>query len=165
MQSIKHSLFLWFLLMGMWLILNASLSSQVIVSGLFLSTFLMFIMGRKGTLLADLKWNPKSLLAMVGYVFMFGWEVIKANVDVAKRVIAPTVDIKPGIVKIKTRLKTDLGRLVLANSITLTPGTLTVDVIGDTLYIHWIDVKTQDVQKATEEIAHVFENYLEVICG
>jgi multicomponent Na+:H+ antiporter subunit E len=96
---------------------------------------------------------------------MFAWEIVKANWDVAKRVVTPTVNINPGIVKIKTKLKSNLGRLVLANSITLTPGTLTIDVIDDTLYIHWIDVSTQDVQKASEEIAAVFEKYLEVICG
>ena len=50
--------------------------------------------------------------------------------------------------------------MVLANSITLTPGTLTIDVVGDTFYIHWIDVKTTDPEKAFTEIAESFEKVL-----
>ncbi|MMZ67511.1 Na(+)/H(+) antiporter subunit E [compost metagenome] len=50
--------------------------------------------------------------------------------------------------------------MVLANSITLTPGTLTIDVIGDTFYIHWIDVQTTDPEKAFTEIAESFEKIL-----
>jgi len=58
-----------------------------------------------------------------------------------------------------------MGRLILANSITLTPGTLTVDIEGDTLYIHWIDAKTADMGSATDKIVRKFEKYLEVIYG
>jgi multicomponent Na+:H+ antiporter subunit E len=53
--------------------------------------------------------------------------------------------------------------MILANSITLTPGTLTVDIDGDTLYIHWIDVTNMDEKAATEKIVSNFEKYLEVI--
>ena len=88
-----------------------------------------------------------------------------ANLDVARRVISPTIPINPGIVEIKTNLKSDIGRLFLANSITLTPGTLTVDIKDDRLYIHWIDVSSSDVEVATKEIAGKFEKYLEVIYG
>ena len=68
----------------------------------------------------------------------------RANVDVAYRLI--TGRIRPGIVRIKTGLKTDLGLAMLANSITLTPGTLTVEVDDKTndLYVHWINVTDKD---------------------
>ena len=74
----------------------------------------------------------------------FFLEMARANIDVAYRVI--TGRINPGIVKIKTGLSTDLGTTMLANSITLTPGTLTVDVDDATndLYIHWINIKNKD---------------------
>ena len=72
--------------------------------------------------------------------------------------------INPGIVKVKTRLKTESGITALANSITLTPGTLTVDVTDDGfLYVHWINVKAEDVEEATELIARKFEFFLEKI--
>jgi multicomponent Na+:H+ antiporter subunit E len=69
--------------------------------------------------------------------------------------------INPGIVKIKTNLKTDSGITALANSITLTPGTLVVDVTDDGyLYIHWINVKAEDVEQATKQIAERFEWFI-----
>jgi multicomponent Na+:H+ antiporter subunit E len=72
--------------------------------------------------------------------------------------------INPGIVKIKTRLKTDAGITALANSITLTPGTLTVDLTDDGfLYVHWINVKSTDTEEATRLIAERFEYFLEKI--
>lgn len=64
---------------------------------------------------------------------LFTRELVKSNLDVARRVVSPEVRINPGIVEIKTRLKHPTYRLVLANSITLTPGTLTVDMMADTL--------------------------------
>jgi multicomponent Na+:H+ antiporter subunit E len=72
--------------------------------------------------------------------------------------------IKPGIVKIKTKLKTESGITALANSITLTPGTLTVDLTDDGyMYIHWINVKSDDVEQASKDIASKFEWFLEKI--
>ncbi len=165
MKNVKHTFFLWFLLLSMWLILNGKLTAPLIISGVVLSAFIALIAGGNGSLLAEIRWNPKSIIAMISYIFILAIEIVKANWDVAKRVITPTVNINPGVVKIKTKLSSDLGKMVLANSITLTPGTLTVDIVDDELYIHWIDVSTKDIQQATEEIAAVFEKYLEVICG
>ncbi|MFO8110323.1 MAG: Na+/H+ antiporter subunit E [Thermoplasmata archaeon] len=84
--------------------------------------------------------NPVRWVIMLLYCIPLFIEMIKANFDVAYRVI--TGKIEPGIVRIKPNLKTDLGITVLANSITLTPGTLTVDVDDENgdLYIHWIKV-------------------------
>jgi len=66
-------------------------------------------------------------------------------------------------VVIKTSLKSDIGKLILANSITLTPGTFTLDIIGDELLIHWINVKSEDIDEATIMIGQRFEKYLRVI--
>jgi multicomponent Na+:H+ antiporter subunit E len=96
------------------------------------------------------------------YVPFFLWEMFKANIDVAYRVIHPRLPIKPGIVKVKTSLKSDTGLTFLANSITLTPGTLSVDVDRENgyLYVHWIDVKHKDMEGATKKIAYRFERIL-----
>jgi multicomponent Na+:H+ antiporter subunit E len=99
------------------------------------------------------------------YLVVFLWELIKSNVNVALRVINPKLPINPGIVKVKTRLKSPMGRMILANSITLTPGTLTIDIKDDFFYIHWIDVKTLDAEEVRKEIFGKFEKYLEVIYG
>ncbi len=109
--------------------------------------------------------HPKKLAYSLYYILFLFVEIIKANIDVALRVIKPVIPINPGIVKVKTKLKSPMGRLLLTNSITLTPGTLTVDIDGDTLYIHWIDVKDKEESGATERIVSNFEKYLEVIFG
>ena len=70
----------------------------------------------------------------------FFWALAKANLDVVYRVI--TGRINPGIVRISPRLTNDVSITLLANSITLTPGTLSVEVDEKTndLYVHWINV-------------------------
>ena len=84
--------------------------------------------------------NPVRWFTFLVYLFPFFFAMAKANVDVAYRVI--TGRINPAIVKINPNLKTDLSLTILANSITLTPGTLSVDVDQKTneLYVHWINV-------------------------
>ncbi len=85
--------------------------------------------------------NPYRILLFIVYALgPFFVAMARANIDVAYRVI--TGKINPGIVKISPEFKTDAALTMLANSITLTPGTLTVDIDNDTkdLYIHWINV-------------------------
>lgn len=90
-------------------------------------------------------------------------EIIKANFDVAFRVIHPSLPINPGVVVIQTQLKSDIAKTILANSITLTPGTFTLNILEDKLLIHWIDVKATDIEKTTELIGGRFERYLRII--
>jgi len=115
--------------------------------------------------LGDLRLNPLSLIYIPIYLLVFLRELVKSTLDVARRVVSPSLPINPGIVKVKTRLKSPLGRIVLANSITLTPGTMTVETDGEDLYIHWIDIQSSDVDDATRKIVSTFEKYLEVIFG
>jgi multicomponent Na+:H+ antiporter subunit E len=92
------------------------------------------------------------LLYLIGPFFI---ALARANFDVAYRVI--TGKINPGIVKISPDLKTDLGLTMLANSITLTPGTLSVDVENKTksLYVHWINVDSKELNKKTVDCKSV----------
>ena len=118
-------------------------SREEIFAGIILSVIAGFI-GRK-VLFKRKNYrmlNPKGWLLFVVYLIgPFFFAMAKANLDVAYRVI--TGKIKPGIVKISSNLKTDLGITLLANSITLTPGTLSVDIDekNNDLYVHWINVK------------------------
>lgn len=97
------------------------------------------------------------------YLFIFLWECLKANMDVAYRVLHPGLPVKPGIVKAKTNLTTDIGKIFLANSITMTPGTITVDIIDDYFYVHWIYVRSKDPEIYTHTIMGRFEKYLKRI--
>ena len=107
--------------------------------------------------------NPVRLLWLVLYVPYFLYYCLKANLDVAYRVLHPDVPIRPGIVKVRTSLKTNLAKTFLANSITLTPGTLTVDIIGQDLYVHWIYIHSDDPAEQTEMIVSRFEAFLQRI--
>jgi len=100
--------------------------------------------------------NPVRWFIFLGYLIgPFFVALAKANIDVAYRVI--TGKINPGIVKIQTDLKTDLGVTMLANSITLTPGTLSVDVDETTneLYIHWINIDESALKKKPIDCKYV----------
>ena len=99
------------------------------------------------------------------YLSVFFIELIKTNIKVMSLVFSPRIDIKPGIVEIKTELKSPIGRLALANTITLTPGTLVVDIKDDSLFVHCINVSTTDQIEATAEISGRFEKLLKVIYG
>jgi multicomponent Na+:H+ antiporter subunit E len=108
--------------------------------------------------------NPIRIFWAVCYLFILLWNISRANFDVAYRVLHPAMPIKPGVVKVKTSLKSATAITVLANSITLTPGTHTVEAKEDgTLYVHWIYVKTTDVDEATKLIVGRFEPYLKRI--
>ncbi len=106
-------------------------------------------------------WHPMRYVWFAFFMPMFAWECIKANFYVAYLVLHPSMPIHPGIVKVRTRLTSASGLTMLANCITLTPGTLTVGVTDEGhLYVHWIDVRARDVQHATEMIVARFEKYL-----
>jgi len=148
----------------LWLLLTSTSNAQEVVAGAVLA-LLVAALGYKDFTTRGLRiFSPRRLLNLLIYLPVFFWEMIKANFDVAYRVIHPRMPIRPGIVAIKTELKTDIGKLFLANSITLTPGTLTMDVQGEYLFIHWINVKGEDVERASEFISARFEKHLKAIC-
>lgn len=101
--------------------------------------------------------SPLRLLQLLVYVpGPFFAELAKANLDVAYRVI--TMNIRPGIIRVHSGLKTDLGIFMLANSITLTPGTLSVGIDEETndLFIHNINVAEGDEKKEIIESTELF---------
>jgi len=100
----------------------------------------------------------------VCYIPVLFYYMLLANLDVVYRVIHPKMPIRPGIVRVKTTLKSESAKAALANSITLTPGTLSVDITEDNhLYIHWINVKSTEEEEATKRIVLRFENILKKI--
>ena len=134
---------------GLW-------SIEELLFGLILSLIAGFI-SHATFLKNDMRMlNPvRWILFLIYLIGPFFIALAKANFDVAFRVL--TGKINPGIVKISPDLKTDLGVTMLANSITLTPGTLTVDVDEDSkdLYIHWINVDEKALNKKTVDCSYV----------
>ncbi|MFH2096861.1 MAG: Na+/H+ antiporter subunit E [Bacteroidota bacterium] len=165
MKKVKNIGVLTFLLAAAWILMNNSIKTGVILTGAGLALLSAIILCSRCDIFSEWKITPKSLIYSVGYLFVFLFELLKSNLDVARRVVTPSLPINPGIVAVKTSLQSKIGRMILANSITLTPGTLTVDIKEDTLYIHWIDVESTDIKSATKAIVSKFEKYLEVIYG
>jgi len=143
-----------------WMGLTMSLGTQELTTG-FIVSFIIALLYVKNYGTSDkFSFNP---IAYIIYLVVFLKNLVLSNWDVARRVIDPKLPINPDIVEIKTNLKKDYKKLMLANSITLTPGTITLDIKDDTLYIHWIDVLTEDVENASKEIAGDFERTIGAI--
>jgi len=152
-------------LFGFWILLNGSLAADVLLVGLITAFLITLLFRNSLAVMSELRMTPRALMAAVGYVFFFARELVKSNLNLARIVLSPALPLNPGIVKVRTRLKSRMGRLLLANSITLTPGTLTVDIDGEWLYIHWVTVASADIEAATAAIVSGFEDYLEVMYG
>ncbi len=119
----------WLLLSGVydsWLLLGLGVASVLVV---------VLISWRMGIL--DPEGQPTHLGARaLRYWPWLLWEIAKANIDVARRTLSPGPGISPTLVRVPTRLNSDLGRVIYANSITLTPGTISVDVDQDSILVH-----------------------------
>lgn len=165
MKYIKGRIVLLLLLLVIWCLLTFPFDIQELLAGAVISLIIVLIPLPGRQFFSDLRINPKSPVFLIAYIFVFLYCLIKSNLDVAFRVLHPKLPIKPGIIKIKTGLRSKMGRIILANSITLTPGTITVDVKDDILYVHWIFVESQNIDEPTRCIAANFEKYLEVIFG
>lgn len=162
----KSRIILFFVAFIAWCFLTWVPDVQHIIVGLAIAIVVAILTGDMFIMRPQLLQHPRRYWYFFFYYLpVFLWECIKANFDVAYRVLHPKLPINPGIVKVKTKLKTDTALTFLANSITLTPGTMSVDIDRDNgvLYIHWINAKTKDTDTATEIIVRRFEKILEKI--
>jgi multicomponent Na+:H+ antiporter subunit E len=143
-----------------WLLLTWAIDWQHLVVGAVLSVLVGLIFGDLFIQEPAKVFQPTRWFWFLIYIPVFTWEMVKANFDVAYRVLHPKMPIRPGIVKVKTKIRSDMGRVILANSITLTPGTFTVDLKDDVMYIHCIFVRHTDEEKASAAILKPFESLL-----
>jgi len=148
------------LLMVFWLFITFSLEAGSLIIGGVCAAITAAIFGRYFVAGLPKLFQPLRYVWAVLYAFVFFWECIKANLDVAYRVLHPGLPIKPGIVKVKLNIKTEIGKAMLANSITMTPGTITIDIIDDYIFIHWIYVRTTDPEEYSKKICGRFEKYI-----
>ena len=164
-MRLKNTIVLFVVLFLLWILFNNTPDLLVIGIGAALSVLFAIFFCSRCQIFNEINLSPKSFFYTFIYLMIFIKELIVSNIDMAFRVLRPSLPINPGIVKVKTTLKSPMARLILADSITLTPGTFTVDIAGDYIYIHWIDVKSDDIELATEAIVRKFEKYLEVMYG
>ena len=144
--------------------LDGSLRTGDVLAGLVVSAFVAMVM-REIVRVNFIRFlNPSSWFWAFVYIFVFLYYVLKGGLDVAWRVLHPKMPIQPGIVKVRSELETETGRTALANSITLTPGTLTIEVTDDgVFYVHWLHVQTTDEEEAARLILRRFEWFIKRI--
>jgi multicomponent Na+:H+ antiporter subunit E len=156
---------LWIVLFAVWMVANATLAMEVALTGAVISFVLAYWFAHGSDAWRQVSWTPRGAYHFLAYTGTFVVEMVKANINMLGYVYSPRLAIKPGIIRIRTRLKSPIGRLALANSIALTPGSLILDIRDDTLFVHWLDLQNLDVDRATETIAGPFERHLEKVFG
>ena len=141
----------------LWLGLTASLQWQELATGLVASLVIAWASLKIAANSPQTEMKFKNWLLFIPTLF---WEIIKANVEITKLVLAPKIKINPGFVTIKTDCTSDRKKWLLAHAITLTPGTVTADIIDDKLLVHWIDIKGNDIDEQGRIIKEKFEKVL-----
>ncbi len=141
------------LLTFVWVALTGNFTSINFVFGFLLSFFILWATTRQRESRKYFNRIPK----VIGFVFFFLNELLKANLQVAYDVITPKFYMRPGIIKIPLSVKTDLEITLLANLISLTPGSLSLDVSDDrsVLYVHAMYIHDRD--QYIEQIKTGFE--------
>lgn len=159
------------LLALLWAALTGEFTIANLILGFILGALLLWlgrsVTGRsayfiKGEPLPKMLFRPFGL---VKFVVIFLWEVIMANITIVLTVISPKLDVKPAIIALPLDVDTEAEITLLANMITLTPGTLSLDVSDDrsVLYVHAVDV--EDPAKVKQDIKQVFEKLVHEVFG
>lgn len=161
----RRQIELFLVLFSFWVLLSASLSPVSLIVGAVVALIIAALSRQGMSFLSDFRLTLPALIATIRYFLYFFTELVKANFTLARVVLSPSLPINPGFSKARTRLKTPMARMLLANSITLTPGTLTVELEGEWLYVHWVNVVSDDVDDATRKIVQGFEKHLGVMYG
>ena len=115
----KSFLYLFLILILIWSSLVSTLEYQELLTGILISLILALFLNEYYLKLGLPPLSLGRFAFFIIYLAVLFKEIIKANFDVAYRIIHPRMPIKPGIVVIKTGLKSDIAKMVLANSITL----------------------------------------------
>ena len=127
-----------------WILLSGEFTFILITSGVVASLITAYLSHDIFIGKADLKTETGRVFKFIVYIPWLLWEIILANVEIAYLVLNPKPLVDPQIVRFKNDLKTDLGIVTLAHSITLTPGTVTVDANREEFVIHAIWQKSAE---------------------
>ncbi len=131
----KHSGSLFVVLFSVWLLWSGHYTTLLLTLGLFSCLFVLLVMRRMSAV--DHEAAPVDITARAAlYLPWLTWQIVKANLDVARRIVQPRMPVRPHVLKVRAGQRSDLGRVIYANSITLTPGTVTIGVSGDEFTIH-----------------------------
>jgi len=159
--ALQHYLVVYLSLCLLWLLLAEKIDWAEIVVGALAALVVTIASAPYIGLFAGLRITPAAPWHLIRYLGYFFIALIGANLQMARLVLSPSLPIRPAMVEVKTGLRSPLGRMLLANSITLTPGTLSVDIDGDRILVHWVDCPPgTDLEAATQRIADGFERHI-----
>ncbi|MFC2188139.1 Na+/H+ antiporter subunit E [Fulvivirgaceae bacterium LMO-SS25] len=145
------------LLTIVWVALNGEFTAGNFLFGFILSLVIMWVVSRSAG--SDRSYFTK-LPKFVSFLFFFLYELIKANIQVAYEVITPKLNMTPGIVKFPLSAETDMEITLLANLISLTPGTLSLDVTEDKKYLYVHSMYIENKETFIADIKNGFERKL-----
>lgn len=133
------------LLFLIWIIFNGKVTLEIVIFGLILAGGMYYFSCRflNFSLKKDLHYCRKGG-HILRYIGVLAWEIVKANFAVIRLLISSRYELEPVLIRFKTDLKSKRSRVVLANSITLTPGTITVSLEEDEFVVHCLDKDLAD---------------------
>jgi multicomponent Na+:H+ antiporter subunit E len=143
MLNLKHPFNLSLFLFAVWLLLSGHYTPLLLTLGVLSTLLVVFIAARAELIDHEMQVvliKPRVLL----YWLWLGGEIIKANIDVCRRILDPRLPISPRMIRVQAMQQTELGRVTYANSITLVPGTVTVSVEGDRFTVHALTREAAD---------------------
>lgn len=161
MSNFRHAINLGLFLFAIWLLLSGHYTPLLLLLGV-VSTLLVVFLAIRADLI-DREIQPVLIKPTV--LFYWAWlgrEIIKSNIDVARRILSPGMPISPTIFTVRADQKTELGRVTYANSITLVPGTVTVEVNEDVFTVHALtqemaaDLKRGEMNRRVCNVENVF---------
>ncbi len=139
----RRTLSLFFLLFLIWLLLSGIYTGLLL--GLGVLSCLVVVAVCRRMKIVDPEGHPIHLIpGLLRYMPWFLWEVTKANIDVARRILHPRLPIAPRVIRAEASQKTHLGQVIYANSITLTPGTVSVETDEGTIDVHALTRETAE---------------------
>ena len=131
-----------------WLLLNGKITLEICLLGAGIVFCMALLESRLfGYRPADEIRLLKKVPLMIAYVFVLLWEILKANAVVSRCILFKHYKVTPTLVTFRTDIHTEFGRFLLANSITLTPGTITIRVEGNELTVHCLDGAMLDLSE------------------
>lgn len=147
MGKFKHAVNLSVFLFTVWLLLSGHYSALLVGLGLLSTLFVVALAARVDLVDQEtypILLKPISLL----YWLWLGREIVKSNIDVSRRILNPRLPISPNLTRVKAHQRRELGLVTYANSITLVPGTVSLQVVDREILVHSLSQEiTDDLQR------------------
>lgn len=155
---VKHTISLGVLLFALWLGLSGQLNVMMISVGLASILVILYVTHRMDVIDNEIYPAHMTVLLLRFWVFL-AREVIIANIDVIKRIFKPGKNISPQLFELPLTLKSDVSRVIYANAITLTPGTVSANLDKKTVTVHTLSIEAAEELSSGRMASAVPEDY------